>query len=463
MKKTSLLNSLLLLLFCIMLVACSSNETQEEVTGETEVNSNSEDVTLTIAVGNNPQMPALEKLSKEYTEETGVKVDFALIPENDLRQTLTNHATIGGGQYDIVQIGSYEMAFWADNGWLEDLEPYFEKMSDEELAEYDREDLLPPVKQSLTIDEKQYGLPFYAEASMMYYNTEVFEKAGIEIPTNPTWDEIYEIATQLHDPANNQYGITMRGQPGWGMNGAVFGSMIHAFGSRWVDENWDVQFTKDPNMARAFEMYKKLLVDAGQPNIVSTGYAEASQLFMEGNAAMFYDATSLAEGFNNSESKVYGKFEMGLAPTDVKIDNTGWIWVWALGIDPNSKHKQEAFDFITWATSKEYIERVAEDSGWGTVPPGTRQSTYENKDYMAETPYASDVLNSLNTIKYDEPSVDPVPYVGIQYVGIPEFAEFGTQVSEYLAEYVSGATTLEEALEKSQNAVETAIANGGYK
>lgn len=442
--------------------AADSSGQQEEKkdSGKSDSGSKS-DVEITLAVVNNPDLNLLEKLSSNYTEKTGVKLNFAIIPENDLRQKLTTHAATGGGQYDIVQIGTYEASFWGKNGWIEDLEPYFESMTEEEREWYDRDDLIKPIRTALSYNGHQYALPFYGESSMMYYNKEIFEQKGLKMPENPTWTDIYELAKQAHDPDNGIYGIAMRGQPGWGMNGAVFGSMIHAFGARWFDENWVPQFNT-PEMRRAWEMYKKILTEAGQPDITTYGYNECLQLMLEGKAAMFYDATIFAGVLEGKDSKVRGKIGYAPAPSDKK-KNTGWLWAWAFAIDANSSKKQEAFDYLAWASSKDYHKLVAEEEGWQRAPAGCRASTYQNPEYQKQAPFAEIVLNAINRAEYENPAVDPVPYVGIQYVGIPEFADFGTKVMEYLAEYTTGKITLDEALQKSQEVCDRAVKDGGYQ
>lgn len=105
---------------------------------------------LVIATVNNPDMVTMEELSSEFTEETGIKLRFVVLPENELRQKVTEDVALGAGKYDIVTIGTYDTPFWARNGWIDSLEPYFDKMSDEELATYDRDDFLDPIISALS-------------------------------------------------------------------------------------------------------------------------------------------------------------------------------------------------------------------------------------------------------------------------------------------------------------------------
>jgi sorbitol/mannitol transport system substrate-binding protein len=228
-------------------------------------------VTVNVAFANNPLSQALARLTQEHFKVDGITVNISVLPENDLRQRLTTEASTGGTTYDIYYIGPYEAATWAKNGWIENLEPYFDKMTPLEKLWYDRGDLIKGMVQSVSLDGKAYGIPFYGEGSFLMYNKELFEKNGLTMPAKPTWDEVYELAKKIHDPANGIVGMTMRGMPGWGMSGAPFVTMVNAFGGRFFDMDWNAT-VDTPEQRAAWEMYKKILREAGQPDILSYSY-----------------------------------------------------------------------------------------------------------------------------------------------------------------------------------------------
>lgn len=446
-----LLSLILIVLLSISLYAGGSQEKATGSKGKQE---------LTIATVNNPDMVIMQKNSKAFTEKTGINLKFVVLPENELRQKVTEDVALGAGNFDIVTIGTYDTPFWGANKWVIDLEPYFAKMSSEDRAAYDRNDLLKPIRSALSYKGDQFALPFYGESSMIFYRKDLMKKAGITMPEAPTWQEIYNIAVKLNDPAKNQYGIALRGLPGWGQNMAVFGTMIDAFGARWFDLNWHPQFDS-PEMKKAFEFYKKIILDAGEPGPTTAGYTECLALMSSGKAAMWYDATVSAGTLMGADSSVKDKVGYALAPSDKKA-NTGWLWAWALAIEGSSKNKDAAFKFITWATSKKYINLVGESIGWQQAPPGTRVSTYENPKYKAAAPFADLTLKSIKNADYDKPTIDPVPYKGVQYVSIPEFQGLGERVAQELAAYLSGSKTVDEALAASQKAALAVSKDGGY-
>ncbi|MCB2136028.1 MAG: sugar ABC transporter substrate-binding protein, partial [Rhodobacteraceae bacterium] len=120
-----------------------------------------------------------------------------------------------------------------------------------------------------------------------------------------------------------------------------------------------------------------------------------------------------------------------------------------------------AKQFIEWATSKSYIELVASKEGWANVPPGARTSLYENPDYQA-VPFAKMTLDSILSADPNNPTVEPVPYVGVQFAAIPEFAGIATDVSQEFSAAYAGQQSVEEALAKAQAIATDAMEAAGY-
>lgn len=421
------------------------------------------DVSISLALPNNPISQGLADLAEEYYDEEGVEVDISVLPENDLRSRLETEASTDGTTYDMFVIGPYEALNWANFGWLENLEPYFDNLSDEELAEYDRDDLIPAMQDSLSMDGDAYALPFYGESAFVMYNEELFEENDLTMPEQPTWEELYDMATTIHDEDEGIVGMTMRGAPGWGMSGAPFVPMVNAYGGRFYDMDWNAT-VDTPEQREAWQMYRDILVDAGQEDIVSYTYNEAIALMQSGNAGMYFDATSIAPPLESSESEIAGNVGYALPPEGPE-HTSQWLWNWAFGINPNSSQakKEAVFDFMLWATSKDYIELSYEEDDSGAItPPASRSSTYELEGY-ADVPYADKTLEVLEMIDFENPTVDPVPYQGLQYIAIPEFSSLGDRMTEWLADYVVGDMSLDEAIERTQEAFDEAAVEGEYR
>jgi sorbitol/mannitol transport system substrate-binding protein len=162
------------------------------------------ETTITVATVNNGDMVRMQGLMDDfYAKHPDIKVEWVTLEENVLRQNVTTDIATGGGQYDVITIGTYEVPIWGKQGWLESLNDL--------PADYDVDDLLPPIRGGLTVDGNLYASPFYGESSFVNYRKDLAEKAGITIPDSPTWDDIKAAAAAMTDTEAGIYGICLRG------------------------------------------------------------------------------------------------------------------------------------------------------------------------------------------------------------------------------------------------------------
>jgi sorbitol/mannitol transport system substrate-binding protein len=425
-----------------LLHACSTSQAAEKTR-------------LTIATVNNGDMVVMQSLSPKFVAANpDIELEWVVLEENVLRQRTTTDVSSQGGQFDVLTIGSYETPIWARRDWLIPLDGL--------PADYDTNDLLKPIREGLSQNGKLYAVPFYGESSMLYYRTDLFKKAGITVPEQPTYSQIGEWAGRIHDPANGVYGMCLRGKPGWGENMGFISTLVNTFGGQWFDTKW--QPTIDtPAWRNAITFYVDLLQKYGPPGASSNGFNENLALFSTGKCGMWVDATVAAGLLSNpKESQVYDKLGFARAPVAEYPNGSNWLWAWALAVPKTSKSPEAAQRFIAWATSKEYIRLVAQENGWVSVPPGTRTSTYENPNYRKAAPFAEIVLRSIQSADINRPAVHPTPYKGIQYVDIPEFQAIGSSVGQTMAAALTNRLSVPQALQQSQNAAERFMKHTGY-
>jgi sorbitol/mannitol transport system substrate-binding protein len=410
--------------------------------------------TITIATVNNGDMIRMQGLSDDFTAQTGHQIEWVILEENVLRQRVTQDIATSGGQFDIMTIGMYETPIWAAQDWLVPLDDLPES--------YDADDILPAMRAGLSYDGTLYAAPFYGESSMVMYRTDLMEAAGLEMPDAPTWDFIAEAAAAMTDRDNEIYGVCLRGKAGWGENMAFITTVANSFGARWFDEDWTPQLDS-PEWLEAVTFYNDLLANYGPPGASTNGFNENLSLFQQGKCGMWIDATVAASFVTNpDESTVADKVGFALAPDTGVGKRANWLWAWALAIPAGTQQADAALQFIEWATSADYIELVAENEGWANVPPGARTSLYENPDYIS-VPFAQMTLDSILAADPNNPTVDPVPYVGIQFAAIPEFAGIATEVSQEFAAAYAGQQSVEEALANAQAITNEAMEAAGYR
>jgi sorbitol/mannitol transport system substrate-binding protein len=413
-----------------------------------------ETTTITVATVNNGDMIRMQGLMDDfYAKNPDIKVEWVTLEENVLRQNITNDIATGGGQYDVMTIGTYEVPIWAKLGWLVSLNDL--------PASYDVDDLLPPIRAGLSLDGALYASPFYGESSFLNYRKDLAEKAGITMPDAPTWDDIKKAAAAMNDPANGVFGICLRGKAGWGENMAFLTTMANSYGARWFDENWKPQFDS-PEWKAVLTDYVEMLTKYGPPGASNNGYNENLTLSLQGKCAMRMDATVSASALTDpKQSEFADKVGFALAPDMGLGKRANWLWAWSLAIPSSSKKQEASKAFINWATDKDYLALVASKDGWAAAPPGTRTSLYANPEYAA-LPFAKMTIDSINAADPTKPTVKPVPYTGVQFVAIPEFAGIGTSVGEIFSAALAGQKSVDDALAEAQKLTTDEMTSAGY-
>lgn len=409
---------------------------------------------LTIATVNNGHMIKMQGLTHHFeAANPGVTVNWVTLDEGTLRSRVTTDIATKGGQFDVMTIGMYEAPMWGAKGWLNKLE--FD-------ASYDTEDLLPAIRDGLSSGGNLYAAPFYGESSMIMYRKDLLDAAGMSMPDNPTWGHIQDAAAAMTDRANGVSGICLRGKPGWGDNMAFLTTMANSFGGKWFDEDWRPALDS-PAWNHAVSFYVDLLTKYGPPGSEGNSFGEILPLTQTGKCGMWIDATIAASFISDpSESEVADVIAYAQSPVAVTSRGANWLWAWSLAVPAGTEQAEDAKAFVQWATSKDYIALVGKELGWGSVPTGTRASTYEIAEFKAAANFAEAELKAINSADPSFSSQDRTPYQGVQFAAIPEFQEIGAEVGQQMSAALAGTITVEQALYNSQAYAVRAMKRAGY-
>jgi sorbitol/mannitol transport system substrate-binding protein len=409
---------------------------------------------LVIATVNNGHMIEMQKLGKNFeAANPNIKLKWVTLEEGVLRQRVTTDIATKGGQFDIMTIGMYEAPIWGKKGWLTELKTD---------AAYDVDDLLPAVRGGLTVGGKLYAAPFYGESSMLMYRKDLADKAGVTVPERPTWTQVADLAKKIHNPAAGVYGICLRGKPGWGDNMAFLSTLVNTHGGQWFDMQWKPQIDTKP-WKDAITFYVDLLKNYGPPGSSSNSFNEILALTNSGKCGMWIDATIAASFVSDpKQSKVADQMAFAQAPTAVTPKGANWLWSWNLAIPAGSKKVDAAQKFVSWATSKDYVQLVAKTNGWANVPTGTRKSTYASPEFQKAARFAAAEKVAIDSANPTDSTLPKSPYVGVQFAAIPEFQAIGIAVGQQMSAALAGKTTVDAALKASQNAAERELKKAGY-
>jgi sorbitol/mannitol transport system substrate-binding protein len=405
---------------------------------------------IDVLMVNNPQMIDLQRLTAStFTRDTGVTVNFTVLPENDVRDKISQEFSSQAGQYDVASLSNFEIPIYAKSKWIAPLDDYVRADT-----AFDQADILKPMTQSLTADDgRLYGEPFYGESSFLMYRKDVLDAQGITMPAKPTWQQVADIAARVDGKQPGMAGICLRGQPGWGQIFAPLTTVVNTFGGTWFDADWNARVNA-PEFRQATQFYVDLVRAHGETGAPQAGFTECLNNLIQGNVAMWYDATSAAGSLEAADSPVKGKIGYAAAPV-VRTPGSGWLYAWSWSIQQASKKKDNAWKFISWASSKQYEQLVGERVGWSSVPAGKRASTYTNQDYLkVASAFAAPTRDAIAGADPRNPGVQPRPALGIQFVDIPEFTDLGTQASQYVSSAIAGQMSVTEALDRGQRLAE---------
>lgn len=409
---------------------------------------------IVVATVNNGHMIEMQKLTPFFEKAyPDIKVKWVVLEEGTLRQRVATDVATKSGQFDVVTIGMYETPFWSQRGWLQPI------AVDEA---YDEADLLTPIRDGLSYENKLHAAPFYGESSLLMYRKDLTDKAGVKLDERPSWDQVKDVVAKIHDPANGVYGICLRGKPGWGDNMAFLSTLVNTYGGQWFNMDWKPQIDTKP-WKDAISFYVELMKNYGPPGASANSFNENLALFNEGKCGVWVDA-SIAASFvsDPKQSKVADVVEFTQAPVAVTPKGANWLWSWALGVPSSSKKSEAAQSFVKWATSKDYVQLVAKEAGWQSVPTGTRKSTYESPEFIKVARFAKPELAAIESANPNDSTLDKSPYVGIQFAAIPEFQVIGVAVGQQISAALAGKTTVEQALATGQRLAEREMKKGGY-
>ena len=239
---------------------------------------------INVAIVDNPQMQDLAHLTPSlFTAKSHIKVHYTILDNGTLREVTTRDVSAAGRQFDVVMIGPYEAPQFGKDGHITDLT----RMVSSDRT-YELDDIIPSVRSSLSYQGRLYAWPFYAESSFLMYRKDVLKDAGIEMPTNPTWTQVAEIARRIDTPG--RAGICLRGKPGWGDLGATFTTVLNTFGGTWWSAKPDGSVGRAmvdrPQFRKAFQFYVDLVRDAGESDARGASYNQCLTQYLDGQVAM---------------------------------------------------------------------------------------------------------------------------------------------------------------------------------
>ena len=388
---------------------------------------------FTILVPSSSEGDGLRAAAADYSKMKGTKVEIVQAPYANVFEQGANAGATKSGVFDIILMDDPWIPFFAENGHLEDLTPFFKQAG----LEGPDTDFL---SKSLAICRNPYNtgpyvcLPYVGNAQMFFYDAAKYKEAGVDAPK--TWDDVLKASQALTKEGGGRYfGYVFRGGQG---NPVVadFMPIFWSYGANMFNEDRTKVTIDTPEGAAAMKTFMALR-DVSPKGIESYNANEVGTALAAGTAASSINWPNWVATFEDpSQSKMVGKISYSPIPAGTKPGSSE-IGHWTMGIMSASKNKQEAFDFMLWATSPEQIKISAERgnppvrTSVFTDPELTKQEKFRHYPVLMEAIQAS----------------TPRPRH-------PKWPEIENAFGIELSKAVAGTITPEEALKNSQTAVE---------
>lgn len=392
----------------------------------------------------------IQYLSSHDTPFSQLAIDWRVMDETVLRKRLQGDVAVNQTNYDLVMLGNYDVPIWAKKGQLAAFADVPES--------YDIDDVIGAALTANTYEETLYALPFVAETTLTYYRKDLLLNAGLNIQSPLTYEQLYAMVKQLHQPEKEVYGIGLRSRVGWGQNMALLSVMVNTYGGQWVNQQMQPQINTR-EWHKAVSTYIDLLGNFGPPNHQDLGWQENQALFAEGKLAFFVDASSLGGSILNPKTSSVAK-NVGVtqAPIGTVKRGSQWFWSWNFAVPASSERKQAAQQLALWLTSKALNDALRENYGLYAVLPGTRHSTYD-ESYQRAIPSASYEYSALRALSHTDTSASAI---GKQFVPIAEFTAIGHLVGVQVNMALTKQVSVSEALKTAQYQTTSVMRRAGY-
>ena len=371
------------------LAGCSTGSAVDE-------NADIDGTTLRVTLVNHVWTEAIKELIPEFEKETGAKVEVTQLAEDQLSDQYNVKLNAGTGEIDVMMYRPLqENKLFAGNGYLADLTELAE--GDEE---WDWSDFQEGPASLTSYEDEIVAVPIITERTVLYYRKDLLAEAGLEVPT--TLEELDAAAAAIHERHPDVAGYIGR----TGKSAAVtqFSAFLFSEGGAWIDEDGKSAIGSD-EARKAYAFYGDLIRNHTSATInPEMSWAEAFAVFQQGQAAFIADADSLYKNMTDpSQSTVADQVGFAPFPAGSAGSKPYNVAAWALGINETSENQSAAWQFITWATSK---EMTAELTKLGVT--GARSSVWEDEDATADYPaelIEAIKVNGENGVGQDRPLV----------------------------------------------------------
>ncbi|MEV5407512.1 sugar ABC transporter substrate-binding protein [Thermopolyspora sp. NPDC052614] len=285
----------------------------------------------------------LPALAKDFeAANPGVKVNVTAVPWDGAHDKIAS-AIAGRATPDVGMIGSTWMGEFAKTGALDPTPTNFDKSA-----------YFPGAWDSTVVDGTSYGVPWYVETRLLYYRTDLAEKAGVREPAN--WAELKAFVKALQEKGGAKYGITLMPPGGTGA-WQTFLPFAWQQGASLTGSGG--AFTLDtPQMTKAMDYFTSFFREGLSAPALQPGEMENG--FIDGRIGAFFSGPwHIGVLREQSKGEIDGKFAVARMPKE--IAGTSFVGGGNLAVFKESANRDSAWKFV------EYLTRPEVQAKWYTT------------------------------------------------------------------------------------------------
>ncbi len=345
------------------------------------------------AYGSDPsiQRAALDKVTADFQEQTGISVEYNIVDWNSASQKLTLACT-GGEAPDVADIFFTKSlaTMSSDEYGLMELNDLVEEMGGEDTW-------ITAGKDEACVDGDWYGIPWRADTRVLLYNTEDFENAGItEAPT--TWDELVEDAQKLTvtDEDGNITHAGLAWYSDMGRYDQTWFSMLAQCGGTLMNDEF-TEFTLDTEQSKQALAFLSDCINTYNicSNSLDASYDAVTE-FMSGNVSMVFGVTG--ETKNNilqNAPQMEGKFASAPLPTATGAENekNGISFSAPIGIFKTTENADAAKEWVKYFCSEEVQLYMSQELGLLNSNCAVMENSYFTEDDWLKA-FSTTIANS---------------------------------------------------------------------
>jgi multiple sugar transport system substrate-binding protein len=358
---------------------------------------------LEVILAKGPRGDNLQKYIKEFTDLTGIQVESEQIPEQQQRQKAVIELASGKPSFDVIHLSYHvQKRQFEKAGWLADISPF---MKDPNLTAPDltESDFSAAGLSYAKNDKGQLlSLPWSVDYFILYYNKEIFTKAGVQVPK--TLDEMNALAEKLTDAKAGIHGYVGRGLKNANMT--LWTNYFLNYGGEFLDAKGNI-LTDGPEAVEATKSYVQSN-KSSPPGVAGFNWMESLASFAQGRAAMWIDGVGWAPGVENpNSSRVVGKVGYAMVPAGPKGQYSA-TYGDGVGIAAASKNKEAAYLLCQWVVSKKQGARLLQAGGGVPFRNSILNDEETRKGVTLPQEWLQSVIGAAKISKLGLPVIIPV-------------------------------------------------------